>query len=88
MLRKFVYSKDRKTFIVLKATHSGFVIDSTMFLYEQQNYESENNRYYRLIDSTCLKSDCDGKLVRKRISKSEYEMILKLACEKVDFEIN
>ena len=41
--------------------------------YEKDEYTS---RCYYLAESTCLRADCDGKLVKRRISAKEYAEFL------------
>ena len=47
-------------------------INDTNFQLDGIYYESECGRYYMLVDSVSLRSDCDGKLVKKRIKKADY----------------
>lgn len=49
-----------------------FYINDTSFQLDGVYYESEGDRYYMLVDSVSLRADCDGKLVKKRIKKSDY----------------
>lgn len=48
------------------------------FMFNGVNYEKDkhNSRCYRLEDSGCLRADCDGKLVKKRISAVVYNHVL------------
>ena len=50
------------------------------FIYNGSYYERDeyNGRCYRLEESTCLRSDCDGKLVRRRISAKNYAELLEM----------
>lgn len=45
-----------------------------LFTLEYTHYERDvfNGRCYYLVESTCLRADCDGKLVKRRISQKEY----------------
>lgn len=58
-----------------------WVLSDNDFVYEYSNYERDayTGRYYRLIESTSLKSEMDGALVKRRISKSVYESCLEEA---------
>jgi hypothetical protein len=58
-----------------------WVLSDNDFVYEYSNYERDayTGRYYRLTESTSLKPEMDGALVKRRISKSVYESCLKEA---------
>lgn len=56
---------------------SNLYINDTNFQLDGVYYESEDNRYYMLVDSISMRSDCDGKLVKKRIKKADYKEALK-----------
>jgi hypothetical protein len=60
-----------------------FYIDDECFVLDGMQYESENGRYYTLEASKCLRSDCGGKMVRRRTSKSFYEYALNKVKEAV-----
>lgn len=51
-----------------------FYCNDNNFMFDGINYEKDedNGRCYRLEESCCLRTDCDGKLIRKRISRIEY----------------
>ena len=55
-----------------------FYCNDNSFMLDRINYEKDeyNGRCYRLEDSCCLRADCDGKLVRKRISAATYNQLL------------
>lgn len=48
------------------------------FMFDKVSYEKDkyNGRCYRLEDSCCLRADCDGKLIKKRISTAVYNQTL------------
>lgn len=56
-----------------------WIIDKNSFVYNFINYEKDeyNGRCYILAESSNLKPEMDGALVRKRISKNAYEEALK-----------
>ena len=56
-----------------------WIIDENSFVYNFINYEKDeyNGRCYILAESSNLKPEMDGALVRKRISKNAYEEALK-----------
>lgn len=56
-----------------------WIIDKNSFVYNFINYEKDeyNGRCYMLVESSNLKPEMDGALVRKRISKNAYEEALK-----------
>lgn len=58
-----------------------WVLSDDDFVYEYSNYERDayTGRYYRLTESVSLKSEMDGALVKRRISKSVYEACLEEA---------
>lgn len=58
-----------------------WVLSDNDFVYEYSNYERDvyTGRYYRLTESTSLKQEMDGALVKRRISKSVYESCLEEA---------
>lgn len=58
-----------------------WVLSDNDFVYEYSNYEKDayTGRCYRLTESTSLKPEMDGALVRRRISKAVYEACLKEA---------
>lgn len=58
-----------------------WVLSDNDFVYEYSNYERDacTGRYYRLTESTSLKPEMDGALVRRRIRKSVYEACLEEA---------
>lgn len=53
-------------------------ISENEFVFNYTNYERDEytSRCYRLEDSKSLKADCDGKLVKRRISAKEYLELL------------
>lgn len=55
-----------------------FYCNDNNFMLDGINYEKDeyNGRCYRLEDSCCLRTDCDGKLVRRRISVTDYKQLL------------
>lgn len=55
-----------------------FYCDDYNVMFDGINYEKDkdNGRCYRLDHSCCLRSDCDGKLVKRRISSDFYHQIL------------
>lgn len=56
-----------------------WIINENSFVYDFVNYEKDeyNGRCYTLIESCNLRPEMDGALVRKRISKNEYEEAFK-----------
>ena len=56
-----------------------WIIDKNSFIYDFINYEKDeyNGRCYMLIESCNLRPEMDGALVKKRISKNEYEEAFK-----------
>lgn len=56
-----------------------WIINENSFVYNFINYEKDeyNGRCYILVESCNLRPETDGALVRKRISKKEYEEALK-----------
>lgn len=63
-----------------------WVISETEFLFHGVNYVKDGNgRCYRLEVSTCLRNDCDGKLVKRRIPLSEFDALLEL-CKEIIIE--
>lgn len=52
-----------------------WVLNDDSFVYKYSGYERDyyTGRYYRLVESTNLRPEMDGALVRKRISKAVYE---------------
>lgn len=63
-----------------------WVISETEFLFHGVNYKKDGNgRCYRLEASTCLRNDCDRKLVKRRIPLSEFDALLEL-CKEIIIE--
>ena len=58
--------------------NSHFYCNDNNFMFDNVNYEKDvdNGRCYILVYSCCLRKDCDGKLVRKRISSVSYNQAL------------
>ena len=55
--------------------------DNSHFYYNDNNFMLDNVNYEKDVDngrcySCCLRKDCDGKLVRKRISSVSYNQAL------------
>lgn len=47
--------------------------------YQYYEYDKDSNRAYYLEDSCCLRADCDGKLVRRRMPiKCFFEVLDKI----------
>lgn len=65
----------------LYANDNDFTYNYTV--YEKDEY---NGRCYILEESKCMRYDCDGKLVRKRISKDNYEKALKKCKEELGID--
>ena len=53
-------------------------INENEFVFDGVNYEKDEytGRCYYLEESRCLRADCDGKLVKRRISAKEYAELL------------
>lgn len=60
-----------------------WIIDENSFVYNFVNYEKDecNGRCYILTESCNLRPEMNGALVRKRVSKKEYEEAFKKATE-------
>lgn len=58
------------------------------FKYDYMDFERDeyNGRCYILEMSKCMRPDCDGKLVRKRVSKDNYEKALKKCKEELGID--
>lgn len=58
----------------LICNNNHFYCNDNNFRLDGINYVKDvyNGRCYRLEESGCLRTACDGKLVRKRISRIEY----------------
>lgn len=58
-----------------------WVLSDDSFVYKYNDYERDSytGRYYRLVESTNLRPEMDGALVKRRISKVVYEAYLKEA---------
>ena len=68
-------------------------INENEFVFDGVNYEKDEytGRCYYLEESRCLRADCDGKLVKRRISAKEYAELLekcKAECTEPEVEEN